>query len=44
MGWRVLHTLILVPVMLAIAALVLLAIGLHAAHHKLLRRQTCTVN
>jgi hypothetical protein len=44
MGWLVLRTVILVPVVLAIAALILLTIGLHAAYHNLLRRQTRTVN
>jgi hypothetical protein len=44
MGWLVLRTVILVPVVLAVAALILLAIGLHAAYRKLLRRQTCTAN
>ena len=44
MGWLLLRTLILTPIVLAAAALTLLAIGIHAAYHKLLRRRTCTAN
>jgi len=44
MGWLLLRTLILVPVVLAVAALILLLIGLHAACHKLLGRRTYTLN
>jgi hypothetical protein len=44
MGWLLLRTLILTPMVPAVAALILLAIGIHAAYHKLLRRRTCTAN
>jgi len=44
MGWLLLRTVILTPLVLAIAILVLLAIGVHVTCHKLFRRHTCTVN
>jgi len=44
MGWLLLRTLILTPIVLAVAALILLAIGIHTTYHKLFRRSTCTAN
>jgi hypothetical protein len=42
MGWLLLRTLILTPIVLAVAAVILLAIEIHAACHKLFGRGTCT--
>jgi len=44
MGWLLLRTLILTPIVLAVAALLLLAIGIHAGYHKLFGRRTCAAN
>jgi hypothetical protein len=44
MRWLMLRTLILTPNVLAAAALILLADGIHAAYHKLLPRRACTAN
>ena len=44
MGWLLLRTLILTPIVLAVAALILLAIGIYAAYRKLFRRGACTAN
>ncbi|MBV8147260.1 MAG: hypothetical protein JO184_19870 [Gammaproteobacteria bacterium] len=44
MGWLLLRTLILIPVVLAVAAVVLLLIGLHAVYHKLFGRGTCAAS
>jgi len=44
MGWLLLRTLILTPIVLAVAAVILLAIEIHAAYHKLSRRGTCAAN
>lgn len=41
MGWLLLRTMILVPLVFAIAVLVLLAIGLCAAFRPLMRRHPC---
>ena len=35
MGWLLLRTLLLTPIVLAVAAVLLLAIGIHAVYHKL---------
>ena len=44
MGWLLLRTLILTPIVLAVAALILMAIGIHAVYRRLVRRGTCTAN
>jgi hypothetical protein len=44
MGWLVLRTLILTPIVLAAAALILLALGINAACRRLFRRHTCAAN
>jgi len=44
MGWLLLRTLILTPIVLAVAVLILLAIGIHAMYQRLFRRGTCTAN
>ena len=44
MGWLLLRTLILTPIVLAVAALILLVIGIYAAYRKLFRRGTCAAN
>jgi hypothetical protein len=41
MGWLLLRTVILLPLVFAIAVLVLIAIGLCAALRPLLRRHSC---
>jgi hypothetical protein len=44
MAWSVLRAVILTPLVLAIAILILLAIGVHFALENLQRRQTCAAN
>jgi hypothetical protein len=44
MGWLLLRTLILTPIVLAVAALILLAIGIHVVYKTLFRRRTCAAN
>ena len=44
MGWLLLRTLILTPILLAMALLVLLAIGIHAVYRKLFRSRTCSAH
>jgi len=44
MRWLLLRSVILVPIVLAVAALILLVIGLHAAYGKVFRRHLCTAN
>ena len=43
MGWLLLRTVILLPLVVLVAAVILLLIGLHAAYNKVFRRHTCTV-